>query len=389
MTTLVTKQDSAVKMGQGPIIEVKHLSKHFVKGSKTAAVDDVSFVVGKEIVTLLGPSGCGKTTTLRCIAGLERPDGGEILIDGTVVTSADKGIFLAPEKRNIGLVFQSYALWPHMKVYDNVAFGLKVRHTPKSEIGGRVLKALGRVGLEGYQDRYPAQLSGGQQQRVALARSLVYEPNVLLLDEPLSNLDAKIRERTRIELKELLSTIGVSSVYVTHDQEEAFLLSDKIVVMNQGKVIQTDTPYNIYNSPSNEFVATFVGRTNMLEGIVVTRKAGSGVIRVLGQYDLACSVPENLGEGEHCTVIMRSNEIGILQEKPLSGVVIPCEVISREYKGAVTDHIVKVNDKTLIVTTHKFCELDHMNKMLGEDLTGRTVFLEVHPDAITVVQKAA
>ncbi|MGI0079645.1 MAG: ABC transporter ATP-binding protein [Nitrososphaerales archaeon] len=388
MTTLVAQETSSLARSGGPIIEVRNLSKHFVKGSKTAAVDNVSFTVGKEILTLLGPSGCGKTTTLRCIAGLEKPDRGEILIAGKLVTSTEKRIFASPEKRNIGLVFQSYALWPHMKVFDNVAYGLKVRHAPKPEIKERVAKALERVGLTGYEKRYPAQLSGGQQQRVALARSLVYEPKVLLLDEPLSNLDAKIREKTRIELKSLLSSLDVSSVYVTHDQEEAFLLSDQIVVMNQGRVVQTDTPFNVYNYPANEFVATFVGRTNMVQGTVMSG-GDNGMIRIFGKYDVVCDVPENLAAGENCSVVMRSNEIGILREKPPAGAVIPCEVISREYKGAVTDHVVKVSDSTLVITTHRFCDLNDVHKDLEGNMSKDTMYLDIRPGSVTVVPKSA
>ena len=398
VTTAIAQTNSRMEQfpsTESSVIEVRNLTKRFVKDSKTAAVNNVSFVVKKgEVVSLFGPSGCGKTTTLRCIAGLEKPDSGEIIIDGKVVTSPEKGIFVSPEKRNIGLVFQSYALWPHMKVYDNVAYALRVRHVSRSEIGTKVKKALEMVGLGGYENRYPAQLSGGQQQRVALARSLVYEPKVLLLDEPLSNLDAKIRERTRIELKGLLSSIGISSVYVTHDQEEAFLLSDRIVVMNAGQAIQVDTPYNIYQYPANEFVASFVGRSNMIEGVVTSKKdAENGIVRILGKYDISCKIPESIPVGSRCYTTIRANEIGLLSEKPKGVNVIPGEIVAREYKGAVTDHIVKVgNDTTFIVTTHRFCELDHVHeeerKEPSKDLKGQSVFLDIRSEAVTVVPKS-
>ena len=371
-----------------PVIRVSNLTKRFVKGVKSAAIDNVSFEVGKEVLTLFGPSGCGKTTTLRCVAGLEKPDEGEIVIDGKVVTSIKKGIFVPPEKRNIGLVFQSYALWPHMKVFDNVAYGLRVRHSPKSEIQANVSRVLETVGLSGYADRYPAQLSGGQQQRVALARSMVYEPKVLLLDEPLSNLDAKIRERTRIELKSLLSKIGITSVYVTHDQEEAFLMSDRIVVMNEGKIMQHDTPYNIYHSPANKFVASFVGKSNLIPGKVIRKKPSaqdeeqsSGTVRILGNYDLDCEFPSSLSEGDNCLVMVRSNEVGLSSIKPPSANAIECQIVSREYKGAMTDHAVKVGDTLLMVSTHRFCEL---NKVDPSNTSGKS-YIVIRSESVSVV----
>ena len=371
-----------------PVIKVTNLTKKFVKGSKVAAIDHISFEVGREVVTLFGPSGCGKTTTLRCIAGLEKPDEGEIVIDGKVVTSIEKGIFMPPEKRNIGLVFQSYALWPHMKVYDNVAYGLKVRHTNKSDMRSRVSRVLETVGLSGYEDRYPAQLSGGQQQRVALARSMVYEPKVLLLDEPLSNLDAKIRERTRIELKALLTKIGITSVYVTHDQEEAFLMSDKIVVMNEGKIMQQDTPYNVYHSPANQFVASFVGRSNLIPGTVLKKggpvgngRDSNGVVRILKDYDIDCQFPSSLVEGQKCLVMVRSNEVGLSSNKPAIGGYKECEVLAREYKGAMTDHLVKIGDETLMVSTHRFCDL---NQAEVSSPTGKHYVL-IRGEAVSVV----
>jgi iron(III) transport system ATP-binding protein len=354
-----------------------------------AAVNNLSFDVGHEVVTLFGPSGCGKTTTLRCLAGLEKPDEGEITIDGKIVTSIEKGIFVPPEKRNIGLVFQSYALWPHMKVRDNVAYGLKVRHEKKEDIQNRVGKVLDTVGLAGYEDRYPAQLSGGQQQRVALARSMVYEPKVLLLDEPLSNLDAKIREKTRIELKALLKKIGITSVYVTHDQEEAFLMSDRIVVMNDGKKMQEDTPYNTYHNPANAFVASFVGRSNLIPGVVVKKgadledgKNSSGTVRILGDYDIACSIPSSLSQGEKCLVMIRSNEVGLGPRAKTAFPSKECVVLTREYKGAMTDHLVKIGDTTLIVSTHRFCDLNEAES--GPDASGKH-YVTIRGEAVSVV----
>ncbi len=388
MQTLAVEEEQESKSSE-QVIRVSNLTKSFSKAANMAAIDHLSFDVGHEVVTLFGPSGCGKTTTLRCLAGLEKPDEGEIIIGGKVVTSVEKGIFVTPEKRNIGLVFQSYALWPHMKVRDNVAYGLKVRHEKREEIQARVSKVLETVGLGGYEDRYPAQLSGGQQQRVALARSMVYEPKVLLLDEPLSNLDAKIRERTRIELKALLKKIGITSVYVTHDQEEAFLMSDRIVVMNDGKKMQEDTPYNIYHNPANKFVASFVGRSNLIPGIVVkkgnTLEDGNnfqGTVRILDDYDIACNIPSSLAEGEKCLVMIRSNEVG-LGNKDRNGLPSKeCEVLSREYKGAMTDHLVKIGDTTLVVSTHRFCDL---NQAEGSgDFTSKH-YVTIRGEAVSVV----
>ncbi len=218
----------------------------------------------REFVTLLGPSGCGKTTMLRMIAGFEKPTSGEIAIDGTLVSGPHA--FVPPDRRGIGMVFQSYAVWPHMDVYDNVAYPLKIRGVPRGEMQRRVGEALGSVHLSGYEKRMPSELSGGQQQRVALARALVSQPRVLLLDEPLSNLDAALRESMRFEIKEMQRRFGITVVYVTHDQSEAMAMSDRIIVFDRGEVQQADTPMNIYRSPANRFVAEFVGKINFLPG---------------------------------------------------------------------------------------------------------------------------
>ncbi|WP_048159803.1 ABC transporter ATP-binding protein [Thermococcus barophilus] len=212
-----------------------------------------------EFLTLLGPSGCGKTTTLRIIAGFEKPDRGEVLFNGRIMNE------IPPYERNIGIVFQDYALFPHMTVFKNIAFGLELRKLPREEIEKRVRQAIKLVGLEGFENRYPEQLSGGQQQRVALARALVIEPKVLLLDEPLSNLDAKIRERLRGEIKRIQKELGITTIYVTHDQEEAMAISDRIAVMNDGRIEQVGKPLELYYHPKTEFVAKFLGLSNIIE----------------------------------------------------------------------------------------------------------------------------
>jgi putative spermidine/putrescine transport system ATP-binding protein len=257
-------------------LEIEGLSKHY---GPTVAVREVSLDVRDgEFVVLLGPSGCGKTTTLRMIAGFVAPTMGRVRIGGQDVTT------LPPWKRNAGMVFQSYALFPHLSVAENVAFGLEMRNVPKSEIGGRVTEALRLVRLAGYAERLPRQLSGGQQQRVALARALVIRPDVLLLDEPLSNLDAKLRETVRVEIRELQHELGITTVMVTHDQEEALIMADRLVVMSEGSVRQVGSQRDLYERPADRFVAGFVGRSNLLPGKVV----GPGRFQTDGGVAIAC-----------------------------------------------------------------------------------------------------
>src|SRR4030042_6724661 len=239
----------------GPLEAVSHLSLNIHDG---------------ELFTLLGPSGCGKTTLLRLIGGFHKPDGGEIYFDGKPVSS------LPPYERNIGMVFQNYALWPHMTISKNITYGLKLKKLPKPEIAGKVLHVLKLVNLIGLENRYPGQLSGGQQQRVALARALVLTPDALLLDEPLSNLDAKIRIQGRAEIRKLQKDLAITTVYVTHDQEEALTLSDRIAVIDHGRLQQVGTPWDLYERPANAFVADFIGVKNLLPGQGEERTQGRG-----------------------------------------------------------------------------------------------------------------
>ena len=254
-------------------IRVDGLSKRF--GDKLV-IDDVSFVAADgEFVSLLGPSGCGKTTALRCVAGLEIPDAGHIEIGGRVVFDAARGEAVPPHQRNIGMVFQSYALWPHLTVFENVAFPLQIRKLAKDEIARRVAETLGLVGLGDLGDRKSSELSGGQQQRVAVARAIVQSPDAMLLDEPLSNLDAKLRDRTRAEIHRLQRDLGIAAMYVTHDQAEALALSDRVLVMREGRIVQEGTPREIYEQPASEFVADVVGAANFLD--VVSEPGGAAV----------------------------------------------------------------------------------------------------------------
>ena len=243
-------------------VRIEHLYKRF--GDVTAVGDFNIDIQEGEFISFLGPSGCGKTTTLRMVAGFERATEGNIVIDDRVVSSSEQGIFVPPEKRGVGMVFQSYAVWPHMTVAENVGYPLKIQKVPKEERQARVQEMLEMVRLGEYGDRYPNQLSGGQQQRVSLARALVMRPGLLLLDEPLSNLDAKLRESMRFEISAIQKKLGITVIYVTHDQSEAMTMSDRIVVMSMGVVQQIGTPYEIYTHPANKMVADFVGLINFI-----------------------------------------------------------------------------------------------------------------------------
>src|SRR6266576_2292528 len=260
-------------------VQVDGVSKRFshrVKGEVYAARDVRLAVAAGEFVTLLGPSGCGKTSTLRMIAGFEQPDEGRIRFGGDDVTR------LPANQRNIGFVFQNYALFPHLSVFENVAYGLQVRGQPPSDVAKSVGDVLALVGLAGYEHQFPAQLSGGEQQRVALARAIVIRPRVLLFDEPLSNLDAKLRVQMRTEIRDLQRRLAITTIYVTHDQEEAMAVSDRIAVMNQGRVVQEGSAEDLYHRPTSEFVATFVGRVNLVTGKVVDREGDVVSVAALG-----------------------------------------------------------------------------------------------------------
>jgi iron(III) transport system ATP-binding protein len=280
---------SAVANAAAPV-EVADLEKRYADGkTNVAAVNGVSFrVAAGEFFTLLGPSGCGKTTTLRCLAGLERPNGGTIAIGGRVMSSSDPPAFVAPNERDIGMVFQSYAIWPHMTVFQNVAFPLKVAGlgARSAATTARVEEALALVHLDAQASRLATQLSGGQQQRLALARALVRRPPLLLLDEPLSNLDARLREQMRLELRALQRRLGITMVYVTHDQTEALSMSDRLAVMHEGRIVQAGSPAEMYGAPASAFVAEFIGSSNVLEvtlaarfGVAVAATAGFISIR--------------------------------------------------------------------------------------------------------------
>ncbi|MEM3832480.1 MAG: ABC transporter ATP-binding protein [Thermoprotei archaeon] len=288
-------------------VKLENVTKKF---GNVIAVDNVNLnIQDGELFTLLGPSGCGKTTLLRIIAGLEYPDKGKIFFGGNDVT------LIKSYERNVAMVFQNYALWPHMTVFDNIAFGLKIKKLPKSEIKERVWKVLDLVQLSGLENRYPTQLSGGQQQRVALARALVVEPKLLLLDEPLSNLDAKLRIEMREEIKRIQKNLKITTIYVTHDQEEAMSISDRIAILDKGKVLQVGTPKEIYEKPQNLFVASFIGRSSILKGVIKEITNNYALVS-LGDYTIKGLISSNttLRPGDSVAVILRPEDFKLNAE---------------------------------------------------------------------------
>jgi iron(III) transport system ATP-binding protein len=314
-------------------LDVTDLRKQFSIGRP--AIDGISFAVpAGEIVVLLGPSGCGKTTTLRCVAGLEHPTSGEISIAGRLVSSPADGVLVPPRLRDIGMVFQSYAVWPHMTVRQNVIYPLKPRRVTRADAGRKVDEVLELVGLSEFADRPVVALSGGQMQRVALARSIIYRPKLLLLDEPLSNLDAKLRLRLRDDLRAILKQTGMTALYVTHDQAEAVVLGDRIGVMRDGKLLQMGTPDQIYNRPADLFVANFTGATNELAGTLVGRNGEFGVIDFGGGRRGEAALLHPLNPGDKVRIALRPENIGIGRQDGAN--IFPARVLDRRYQGTQT-----------------------------------------------------
>jgi iron(III) transport system ATP-binding protein len=326
-------------------IGIEHVSKRF--GAVTA-VRDLSLEIGdREFVTLLGPSGCGKTTLLRLIAGFMAPDEGVIKV-GSAALSTPAGV-VPPERRGMGMVFQNYAVWPHKTVYQNVVFGLEVRRVGRAETQARVGRVLELVNLAGLERRYPSQLSGGQQQRVALARSLVVEPGILLLDEPLSNLDAKLRERMRWELKDLQRRTGITFVYVTHDQSEAMALSDRIAVMHAGEIMQVGAPRAVYARPVNKIVADFMGLVNLISGRVVRAGGDDGVVAVAGEHPISATLPPGVIAGQTVQVAIRPESLRLIPSSATDGAgSVPGEVAEVTFLGNIVDCHVRLDDGTRV-----------------------------------------
>ncbi len=357
---------SKVKKG----VRLDHISKIYQDpktGKDFYAVKDTSLTIEPgSFVTLLGPSGCGKTTTLRMIAGFESPDEGEIYLGNEAINA------LTPNKRDTAMVFQSYALLPHYNVFDNVAYGLKLRKVPAGEIKERVMKILDLVELTGMEGRMTNQLSGGQQQRVALARALVIEPSVLLFDEPLSNLDAKLRVSMRTEIRRIQQEVGITAIYVTHDQSEAMALSDNIIIMNRGIVAQMGSPQDIYYHPNSEFVADFIGEANFLKGKLEKLDGGHAVLNVEGS---PARVPakEGMTPGTEYTVVLRP-ESAILRDE--GG--LPCQVVLSCFMGSYQNYHVKVGD-TLV----KLTDYNPKNKRIYQ--VGEQCSLVFDPESVHIL----
>ncbi len=344
-------------------IKLVNLTKVF---GKVVAVDRISLdIEDGEFMTLLGPSGCGKTTTLRMIAGLEVPSDGEIYLGDRLVSSPAKKVFIPPEKRNIGMVFQNYAVWPHMTVFDNVAYPLKIKKMPRDEIRRKVREVLELVKLSGMENRYPHQLSGGQQQRVALARALVMEPAVLLLDEPLSNLDAKLREEMRFEIRALQRRLGITVVYVTHDQAEAMAMSDRIAVMNRGHIHQVGSPYEIYKHPVDSFVANFIGLANFLKYDSLEIKGNRATVTLFGgKITLDVTLP--ISHGKELLLVVRPTDID-LYDKPRPNTAEGV-VVRSTFLGDIVDYLIEVNGQRIRVQ-------DKSRRIYGE---GEKVYIMIH-----------
>ncbi|WP_052476119.1 ABC transporter ATP-binding protein [Cohnella kolymensis] len=352
------------------MIEVRDLEVKY-PGSEANAVDKVSFRVGQgQFFSLVGPSGCGKTTTLRAIAGLELPDSGKIIIKDTEAFSSEKNLNVPVHKRGIGMVFQSYAIWPHLSVFENVAFPLTLKKMKKEEVRRLVEEALETVGLQNFFRRDATMLSGGQQQRLALARALVSKPKILLLDEPLSNLDAKLREQMRVEIRGLQQRLGITTLYVTHDQEEALSMSDMIAVMDQGRIVQLGVPEDIYHQPNNDFVAHFIGNTNLLYG----QWRDGKMVFPWGEL-----VVHSIRTGNGWTyVAVRPEDIMLSHnESDLQGDAIVGEVISLMFMGQYYDCRVRISPE---------CTIRVHIKQSGEVCVGENVQLHFNKDRIQVVQ---
>ena len=345
---------------------------HRVKGEIYAARDVRLDVRPGEFLTLLGPSGCGKTTTLRMIAGYEKPDAGRIRFGGQDVTD------LPANQRNIGFVFQNYALFPHLSVFENVAYGLRVRGQGDDVIGKSVGDVLALVGLAGYEQQFSGQLSGGEQQRVALARAIVIRPRVLLFDEPLSNLDAKLRVQMRQEIRDLQRRLAITTVYVTHDQEEAMAVSDRIAVMHHGSVVQEGTAEDLYHRPASQFVAQFVGRMNLIAGSVAEIEGNTVTIAALGTLISAPSPRRDLAPGDPVQLIVRPEAVEIVGGQKTAPDLLRATIVSRMFLGEKTEYLVRCEDEVLQIVRYNAGP----GALIPE---GATVYLRFARDAVTVL----
>jgi iron(III) transport system ATP-binding protein len=355
-----------------------------LRGETVKAAQDVTFTVPEgRLFTLLGPSGCGKTTTLRSIAGLERPRAGEISVNDRVVYSSSKGIFVSPNRRGFGMVFQSYAIWPHMNVFENAAFPLEVgvrrpgsAKRTRQQIRDKVMRVLTAVQLDHLAEREATTLSGGQQQRLALARALVMEPALLLLDEPLSNLDAKLREKMRFELKRLQRELKITTVYVTHDQSEALALSHQIAVMNEGRIQQIGTPREIYEGPANQFVADFVGNTNFIDGTIAS--VGTGFRRRVGTDigEITVHSTQEFHAGDRVAVSVRPEDVDLCENRPDGDNVWEGRVEQKVFLGEAVDFQVTLGPRTLLSRRHPTLRTK----------VGEAIFVHLDPEKCVVLK---
>ena len=355
-------------------VEVVGLSRRFVhrvKGEVYAARDVTLDVAPGEFLTLLGPSGCGKTTTLRMIAGFEKPDAGRVRFSGEDVT------FLPANQRNIGFVFQNYALFPHLSVAENVSYGLEMRKVAAAEIATRVSEVLKLVGLAGYEQQFSSQLSGGEQQRVALARAIVIQPRVLLFDEPLSNLDAKLRVQMRHEIRELQQRLGITTIYVTHDQEEAMAVSDRIVVMSQGSVLAQGSALDLYHRPGSEFVARFIGRVNLVAARVVEAKGGTARVEALGAVMEVVAVGA-VKAGDEVRLVLRPEALEVVRGEGARHWT--AKVTSRVFLGEKIEYRLDVAGTSLLVVRYNAGPAETLEE-------GSTVGLRVIEDAASLLPK--
>jgi len=363
-----------------PFLEVRNLSKKF--GSVTAA-QDVSFDVRKgEVLTLLGPSGCGKTTTLRMIAGFETPDRGEVRVGGKTIASARQRLFLPPEKREMGMVFQSYAVWPHMTVFENIAYPLKLRRVRGKEVRERVGDVMELVGLVGLEDRSAMLLSGGQQQRVALARALIYSPKILLLDEPLSNLDAMLREQMRLELKLLQRRLSITVIFVTHDQVEAMTLTDQLAVMKDGRIEQLGSVEEIYVRPRTRFVQEFIGRVIWFEGKILNEDQGGVLVGLSANEGTRIQCAQNgegFNKGDPVVVSIRPEEVKIEMDHAAAGLnLVPCLVETAVFLGDHFECHLRYGEADFTISTSRAHPLS----------PGQKICLRLSPQSVHVWHKS-
>jgi putative spermidine/putrescine transport system ATP-binding protein len=354
---------------------IQNVSKHF---GDIKAVDNVTFSIkGGEFLTLLGPSGSGKTTLLNMIAGFFRPTNGVILIGERDITG------LPPEKRDVGMTFQNYALFPHMTVADNIAFPLKMKKVPKQEIAVRIKKALELVRLSGFESRHPKQLSGGQQQRISLARSIVFDPSLLLMDEPLGALDKKLRQHMQLELKQLQRKLQMTVVYVTHDQEEALTMSDRIAVMNEGRIEQIDTPDEIYQHPKNWFVADFIGESNFINGKILEFDAHNSVIKILNKQDIIGPKYKWMKTGMEVYVLLRPERLNIHLQKPLdTGNLVSGTIQDDFYVGNISRYLINIAEWDFILNVELRNAQETFRFKSGQD-----VFLSWHVGDTIIIPK--